>query len=177
MTLDSIIEQILGKEGGYVDHPDDRGGPTNWGITQRVARQHGYAGPMRELSRDQAISIYKASYWFKPSFDQIAHVSNAIALELMDTGVNMGLAVPVMALQRWLNAFNGRDPELYVDGRVGPKTIAALRKFIERRGTDGEQVLLKALNCSQGHRYLEITEGRRANEAFIFGWMKNRVNL
>ncbi|HBU3826193.1 TPA: hypothetical protein MCX03_004221, partial [Klebsiella pneumoniae] len=38
MTADQIIEGILGKEGGYVDHPSDKGGPTRWGITQTTAR-------------------------------------------------------------------------------------------------------------------------------------------
>lgn len=44
MTADQIIEGILGKEGGYVDHPSDKGGPTRWGITQTIARAHGYTG-------------------------------------------------------------------------------------------------------------------------------------
>ncbi|HGV4401999.1 TPA: glycosyl hydrolase 108 family protein, partial [Klebsiella pneumoniae] len=47
MTADQIIEGILGKEGGYVDHPSDKGGPTRWGITQTIARAHGYTGDMR----------------------------------------------------------------------------------------------------------------------------------
>ncbi|MBZ7417096.1 glycosyl hydrolase 108 family protein, partial [Klebsiella michiganensis] len=34
MTADQIIEGILGKEGGYVNNPNDKGGPTRWGITQ-----------------------------------------------------------------------------------------------------------------------------------------------
>lgn len=46
MTADQIIEGS-GKEGGYVDHPSDKGGPTRWGITQTTARAHGYTGDMR----------------------------------------------------------------------------------------------------------------------------------
>ncbi|EPA3167239.1 glycosyl hydrolase 108 family protein, partial [Yersinia enterocolitica] len=42
MTKNDIFEAILGKEGEYVNHPDDKGGPTRWGITQKVARAHGY---------------------------------------------------------------------------------------------------------------------------------------
>lgn len=55
MTKDDIFNAILGKEGGYVNHPDDKGGPTNWGITQSTARAHGYSGDMRSLTRDQAL--------------------------------------------------------------------------------------------------------------------------
>ena len=38
MTADQIIEDHSAKEGGYVDHPSDKGGPTRWGITQTTAR-------------------------------------------------------------------------------------------------------------------------------------------
>ncbi|OCO16336.1 hypothetical protein AN684_0205915 [Klebsiella pneumoniae subsp. pneumoniae] len=44
MTADQIIEGILGKEGGYVNNPNDKGGPTRWGITQTTARAYGYKG-------------------------------------------------------------------------------------------------------------------------------------
>ena len=177
MTLDSIIEGILGKEGGFVDHPDDRGGATNWGITERVARDNGYMGHMRDLPRDEAIRILKADYWHKPGFAQLALASMPIAVKLTDMGVNMGTAFAGRTLQRWLNAFNRREPELTVDGIAGPRTRQALDTFIKARGSDGEYVLLKAINCTQGDRYLAITESRRANESFIFGWVKNRVQL
>lgn len=177
MTLESIIEGILGKEGGFVDHPDDRGGATNWGITERVARDHGFMGDMRDLTRAEAKRILEADYWFKPRLNRVADISLSVAIELADTGVNMGPAFPARTLQRWLNAFNGREPELAVDGVIGPRTLAALTQFVQARGKDGEEVLVKALNCTQGHRYLELTESRRANESFIFGWVKNRVQL
>lgn len=50
-SKDEIFDAVLGKEGGYVNHPDDRGGPTKWGITEKVARAHGYRGDMRDLTR------------------------------------------------------------------------------------------------------------------------------
>lgn len=53
MKADQTIEGILGKEGGYVDHPSDKGGPTRWGITQTTARAHGYTGDMRNLPGKQ----------------------------------------------------------------------------------------------------------------------------
>jgi hypothetical protein len=49
------------------------------------------------------------------------------------------------------------------------------RLGISARGKEGEQVLLRALNCSQGARYLELAEGREANEDFLYGWVKERV--
>ncbi|HAU3242620.1 TPA: hypothetical protein JDH92_004536, partial [Salmonella enterica subsp. diarizonae] len=49
--------------------------------------------------------------------------------------------------------------------------------FLSIRGSEGEMILILALNCSQGQRYLELAEQRQANESFIYGWMKERVKL
>ncbi|WP_414465289.1 glycoside hydrolase family 108 protein [Klebsiella michiganensis] len=180
MTKDQIFDRILGKEGGYVNNPNDKGGPTNWGITQAVARAHGYTGDMRNLTRQQALSILDADYWTGPRFDLIAAVSPVIAAELCDTGVNMGPSVPSKFLQRWLTAMNNGGklyPDLVADGVIGNRTVIALKSFLSARGPDGEGVLLKALNCSQGARYLEIAEKTPANETFLYGWIKERVTL
>ncbi|MFJ2997522.1 glycoside hydrolase family 108 protein [Raoultella planticola] len=179
-SKDVIFDEILGKEGGYVNHPDDKGGPTKWGITEKVARAHGYQGNMRDLTRGQALEILEADYWYGPRFDQVSALSPSIAAELCDTGVNMGPNVASKFFQRWLTALNMRGklyPDLVADGAIGPRTITALRGYLSVRGKEGEQVLLKALNCSQGARYLELAEARVANEAFLYGWVKERVEL
>lgn len=180
MMKDDIFNAILGKEGGYVDHPDDKGGPTRWGITQAVARSHGYVGSMKDLPRATALDILTADYWTGPRFDLVASLSPAIAAELCDTGVNMGPSVQSKWFQRWLNAYNQQGklyPDLSADGQIGPRTISALRAFLATRGKEGEQVMLKSLNCSQGQRYLELAELRPANESFVYGWIRERVEL
>ncbi|WP_275656533.1 putative peptidoglycan-binding domain-containing protein, partial [Salmonella enterica] len=68
-------------------------------------------------------------------------------------------------------------PDLLVDGQIGPRTLSALKFFLSNRGNEGEIILIRALNCSQGQRYLELAEQRQANESFIYGWMKERVKL
>lgn len=170
---------MLDREGGYVNHPADRGGPTNYGITQAVARAHGYGGAMRDLPRHEAAAIYTRLYWLRPGFDAVAERSTAIAAELFDTGVNMGPAVAATFLQRALTALNrnGADyPDLTPDGRVGPTTLAALDAFLRARGRKGgETVLLRALEALQGERYLRLAEKRPANEAFLYGWLANRI--
>ena len=45
-NIDDLIDVLIAREGGFVDHPADKGGPTRWGITQAVARRHGYMGQM-----------------------------------------------------------------------------------------------------------------------------------
>jgi len=174
-AVNKAIDQTIGKEGGYSNNPNDTGGATMWGITQKVARAHGYVGDMRYLPRNTAISIYEADYWTGPRFDQVAEVSQAVAIECFDTGVNMGPSVPAKFLQRWLTALNNQGklyPDLTADGMIGPRTISALKSFIALRGKKGEQALVKALNCSQGARYLELAESRPANEEFIYGWLE-----
>lgn len=179
MTKDEIFNAILGKEGGYVNNPNDKGGPTNWGITLAVARGHGYNGDMRNLTRQQALDILEADYWTGPRFDQVSALSPTIAAELCDTGVNMGPAVAAKFLQRVLNVMNNQGrlyADIVADGQIGPRTIAALRSYLFARGEIGTTVMLKALNSLQGARYIELSEQRAANEVFTFGWF-NRVTL
>jgi lysozyme family protein len=177
--VDRLIDGLIDREGGYVDNPADKGGPTCFGITEAVARANGYAGPMASLPRAEAAAIYRRLYWLRPPFDEIAMRSPAIAAELLDTGANMGPAVAVTFLQRALTALNrnGKDyPDLTPDGRIGPTTLGALDAFLKLRGQEsGETVLLRALEALQGERYLRLAERRPANEAFLYGWLANRI--
>ncbi|MFA7588114.1 MAG: glycosyl hydrolase 108 family protein [Novosphingobium sp.] len=176
--IEQLLEELLDREGGYVNHPADRGRPTNWGITQAVARAHGYCGDMQALSRDRAKRLYRDIYWQAPGFAAIAAIAPKIATEMFDTGVNMGPGVAVGFLQRALNALNrnGRDyADLSVDRQIGPITLTALRRFIGLRGKIGESVLLKAIEALQGERYIALAESRPANEAFLYGWIANRI--
>jgi lysozyme family protein len=179
MDVDRLVGALIDREGGYVDHPADTGGPTCFGIAEAVARANGYRGPMRQLPRDDAAAIYRRLYWLRPRFDEIAKRSARLAAELFDTGANMGPAVAVTFLQRALTALNrnGKDyADLVPDGRIGPATLAALDSFFVIRGkAGGETVLLRALEALQGERYLRLAERRPANEAFLYGWLANRV--
>lgn len=177
-TIDDVIEDVLAREGGYVNDPRDAGGETMFGITAATARAAGYVGPMRELPREIAVTIYRRRYVIAPGFDKIADISPAIAAELVDTGVNMGPAVASKFLQRALNALNNqaRDyADLAADGIAGAGTRAALSAYLKKRGAEGETVMLAALNGLQTERYISLGEARQANEAFMFGWLRTRV--
>lgn len=178
MTIGTLINELIDREGGYVDHPADRGGPTAFGISAAVARANGWTGSMRNLPRAVAVAIYRKLYWVKPRFDAVASRAPLVAAELFDTGVNMGPKVAAGFFQRALNALNrgARDyADIAADGRIGPATLAALDGFLAQRGRTGETVLLKALEALQGERYLRLAESRPANEAFLYGWLANRI--
>ena len=177
--IERLLDELIDREGGYVNHPADRGGPTKFGITEAVARAHGYRGAIAKLPVAEAKAIYRRLYWLRPGFGAVANRAPAIAAELFDTGVNMGPAAAATFLQRALTALNrgGSDfPDLVPDGRIGPATLAALDRFLEVRGRDkGGTVLLRALEALQGERYLRLAERRPANEAFLYGWLANRI--
>jgi lysozyme family protein len=178
MVVDRLIDELIEREGGFIDHPADRGGPTRWGVTEANARASGYRGAMRDYPRAAAASLYRARYWIAPRFDAVADRAPRLAAELFDTGVNMGPAVAARFLQRALTALNrnGRDyADIAADGRIGPATLAALSAFLRYRGAGGERVLLKAVEAMQGERYLRLAEQRPANEAFLYGWLANRL--
>ena len=178
MDINQLIDAVIDREGGYTNNPADKGGPTRFGITQGVARAHGYAGDMRALPRDEAVAIYTRLYWLKPGYDRVATHAPLIASELFDTGINMGPVTATGFLQRALNALNrgARDyPDLTVDGVIGAGTQAALDGFLAHRGQAGEAVLLKAIEALQGERYIHLAETRPASEAFLFGWFANRI--
>jgi lysozyme family protein len=177
-NVDQLIEEVIAREGGYVNHPADRGGPTNWGITEAVARRQGYMGEMRSLPRCDAAAIYRQLYWHRPKYDAVADRAPALAAELFDTGINMGTGTATGFLQRALNALNreAKDyPDLAVDRQVGIATLSALDAFLGKRGKGGEAVLLKAVEALQGAHYLNIAEARPSQEAFVYGWLANRI--
>lgn len=179
MSFESAFQHTVGLEGGYSNHPNDRGGPTKYGITEQVARAHGYTGDMRDLPLSVAQTIYKTQYWDISRLDAVQALSPLLAEEMFDTGVNMGVATAGKFLQRALNVFNQQAsiyPDIEVDGIIGPMTIDCLKRYVAQRGTLGIKVLFSALNAQQGVRYMEIAEKNPTQEDFEFGWWANRVS-
>lgn len=114
MNLTQALKHLLGNEGGYVDHPKDPGGATNYGITQRVARAHGFQGDMRNLPLSMAIGIYEADYWKPIKADQLPE---ALRFHVFDAAVNSGPAQAIKWLQRAAGVAD--------DGIIGPRTLSA----------------------------------------------------
>lgn len=119
-SFNSALKKVLEHEGGYVNHPKDPGGETNYGITKRVAVEHGYTGDMRDIPMDIVKHIYYVSYWLKVRADQFPPV---IAFNLFDAAVNHGVSRSIQFIQR---AVGVKD-----DGIMGPVTIGAIKRSNE----------------------------------------------
>ena len=129
-NVEDMAEELVAREGGYVNDPDDPGGPTNHGVTIHTMRRLGLdldgdgdvdAQDVRVLSRDQATAIFIEHYFHRPRIDALPEPVQA---SVFDMYVNAG-AHAVRILQRLL-----RDMriEVTVDGVIGPQTIAAARQ-------------------------------------------------
>ena len=113
--FEKALTHVLGVEGGYVDDKYDKGGKTRFGITEKVARAHGYTGDMRRLTREQAKEIYHTAYWHRsgaPNYDA------AVGFQVFDIAVNHGIGNAVRMLQRAVGVAD--------DGVVGPRTLSAI---------------------------------------------------
>lgn len=173
-----FVEDVINIEGGYVDNPNDSGGPTNYGITESTAREFGYTGHMRNMSEAEAKQIYKQLYWDELYLDQISQYSEGLAFELFDTGVNCGTGTAAVFLQRVLNILNDQERyynDIMTDGIIGQKTLEAFYNFKAVRGQEGLKVLTKLIDSLQGARYVILAEQREKDEDFIYGWAKHRL--
>lgn len=171
----AIIAAVFAVEGGYVNNPKDPGGETNHGITKQVAVQNGYTGPMKDLTKDFAASIYYQDYIVKPGFVPLIDLSPAVVEELVDSAVNTGASRPSLWFQNGLNSLNrgGRDfPPINVDGKVGPGTVEAYKSLERVRGkVKACELMIKLLDAQQAVYYQSLTNLKD----FTVGWVDNRI--
>lgn len=178
-TVNDIIEHTLDVEGGeYTNDPADSGGPTKWGWTAKSLKDMGYPGPVQDLTREEAYQLYFRRFIVKSGYAPVLDMSPKIAAELVDTAVNMGESWAGRFLQIALNALNDGEkhyPDITEDGIVGRGTCRTLKTYLEKRGQEGEVVMLRALNGQQTARYLDLSRKYPKNERFAYGWILNRV--
>ncbi|MDH1299663.1 glycosyl hydrolase 108 family protein [Achromobacter sp. GD03932] len=153
MNFDTAFDRLLGHEGWYVDHPDDPGGQTNWGVTIAVARANGYAGPMRSMPRETAKAIYRAQYWDKVKADSMPF---PVAFQVFDAAVNHGTAQAAKFLQRAVGVAD--------DGIIGPKTLAAV-------AARGAASILLVFNAEREQFYTDL----KTWPSFGKGWSRRVV--
>jgi len=147
-NLTRCLEEILRREGGYVDHPADPGGATNMGITRKTLARWRQVSPwwalpkseVKALRQSEAKSIYKASYWDRIHANQLP---SGFDLALFDYAVNSGPSRAVKALQGELKVLR--------DGIIGPITLRALKLRIASESVDA---LIRTI-CGQRLTFLQ----------------------
>lgn len=171
----AILASVIAVEGGYTNDPDDPGGATKYGITEKVARDWGYQGDMADLSKSTALQIYETLYVKEPNFDAFIEINPAIAHKLIDAGINVGTARVTLWLQKTLNAYsrNGINyPLIQEDGIVGKNTINSYKALEKIQGKVGAcKLVLKSLDSYQTIYYMSLTQ----YDKFLIGWMNKRV--
>lgn len=120
-VFDKAFDRLMKNEGGYVNHPDDPGGETMYGVTKRVAIAHGYRGSMRNLPKSFAAKVARQSYWDAAHCDKFDPL---VAIQVFDAAYNHGPNRAIKFLQK-AAGITGRQ----VDGIVGSQTIGAVNRL------------------------------------------------
>lgn len=167
--MDQMIEDIIRREGGFVSHPLDRGGATNFGITQQTLSHYlGRAASVKEvrnMSRDLAKAIYEQNYYLGP---RIHRLPERIQPFVFDSAVNHGPRRGIRFVQHACNDA-GFGP-IDVDGLIGPQTIRAAAAADEHM----KEAFLQALIKQRRNFYHLIVENNPRQEIFLLGWL-NRI--
>jgi lysozyme family protein len=159
-----IAEEIVGREGGFVNDPDDPGGATNHGVTIGTLRRLGIdvnrdtridVADVKALTRKQAVEIYLKHYYEGPG---IAALPEALQASVFDMYVNAG-GNAVKILQRLLTDMGFPcDP----DGAIGPQTIRAAQMAFEAAPTH----LADAYGIARRNSYDALADKRPASRKF-----------
>jgi len=116
MRFEQAFDRVIGHEGGYVNHPDDPGGETKWGISKRAYPNVS----IKDLTREQARDLYLADYW---SPLHLEGLPDEIQFNVFDAAVNHGRGNAVRLLQRAIGVAD--------DGHMGKITLGVLDTFPE----------------------------------------------
>ena len=161
--FEKFLNYIFEVEGGYTNDENDRGGATNFGITEEEAREFGYTGDMRNLTKDFAKNIYLKKYYLGNKLDKI--LNDKVALSIFDWAVNSGRR-GIKKAQIVVNKFGAN---LVIDGIVGNKTLEAINSI-------NPEAFLKEYHEMQRTFYKNLAARDDLQEGFLKGWL-NRVKI
>lgn len=169
MTYDPI-DVVLKHEGGFVNHRNDRGGPTKYGVTQRTYSH--YLGrqaslqEVKDMTEDTAREIYERNYLTGPRIHLLPDPPQTLVL---DMAIHHGPRNAVRMLQRIVNQA-GFGP-IAVDGVLGPNSRKAIGQAVDAMG----KVLQNAL-VEERIRYMHLKVAENpTDEVFLKGWL-SRAN-
>ena len=163
-SVEEIAKEIVAREGGYVNDPDDPGGATNFGVTIGTMRQLGMdlnkdgrvdVADVRALTRAQAEQIFVLHYFRKP---RLAELPEAVQASVFDMYVNAG-GNAVKILQKLVSRMGF---PAQADGVVGPKTIAAVADAAEA----APEHLADAYGIARRNYYYALADQRPASRKY-----------
>ena len=163
-SVEQIARQIVAREGGYVNDPDDPGGATNFGVTIGTMQSLGMdlnrdgridAADVRALTRAQAEQIFVEHYFSKP---RLAELPEPLQASVFDMYVNAG-GNAVKILQRLVSRMGFRTAD---DGVVGPMTIAAVADAAEA----APDHLVDAYGIARRNYYYALADQRPASRKY-----------
>jgi len=176
-SVREIAKEIVAREGGYVNDPDDPGGATNFGVTINTMRRLGLdldrdgdvdAQDVKQLTRSRAVDIFVTYYFERP---RIAELPEALHATVFDMYVNAG-GNAIKILQRLLNEMGY---PCVVDGALGPNSIGAARAA----DAAAPQHLVDAYGIARRNYYFRIADRRPASRKYARtraggkgGWIK-----
>jgi len=163
-TVQQIAQGIIDREGGYVNDPDDPGGPTKYGVTLRTLQALGRdinrdrrvdTADVMALTRAQAVDIFVEHYFNRP---RIGELPDVLQPSVFDMYVNTG-ANAVRVLQR---LFNDMRIFVDVDGVIGPQTVAAARSAYAA----APDFLADAYGIARRNYYYALGDARPASRKY-----------
>ena len=164
MTTDDIINDILRREGGYVHHAADKGGPTHRGVTQAVLSEWlgrpASIDDVKNLTEHETREIYTEIFVMRPGFLSIKN--DAVRTLAVDCAVNHGAKQAVKLLQR--------SARVFPDGILGPITRDAANRM-----APGE--LYRRLCASRVRLYGEIISRDHSQAVFAAGWLRRAAEF
>lgn len=170
LAVSDLLDDIIRREGGYVNNPLDRGGPTNFGITKQTLREcRGKPvsiGDVRRLTVEEAKDIYRSRYYVETG---ISTLPSLIQPAVLDFAVHSGQSRAIRVLQAVCNAMCSFAEPLSIDGKIGPRTRLAVRTTLDR---NGEAAVIDNY-CERRLAFLDkIIQKDPSQAVFRRGWEK-----
>lgn len=164
--IDEMINNVLSKEGGYVNNPADKGGPTKFGVTQatlsRFLERAATVDDVKNLDIGTARDIYELRYYRQPRIDKLPE---AIQPFVFDCAVNHGPRRAIQFVQAVCN--EAKLGPLASDGQMGPKTKAVADACYGLLG----DWMVAALVEERKMFYASIVSSDESQRVFLKGWM------
>lgn len=164
--IEKLLDDVLIKEGGFVNHPADKGGVTNYGITQATLQawrgKPVTVNDVKCITPAEAKAIYRSEYFELPRIDELPTTIQPV---MFDMAVNHGPSKAIKIMQSVLDRMSGK--RISLDGKIGPVTIAAANIAVNVYGQD----VVRQISHARAQFYKEVVKNDPSQAVFLKGWL------